>query len=159
MNLNTPRRSILQGLVASAIVIGFDVVGRSWVTSANAASIFESIPQLDGTLSTDSETLVSASVDFGNIVHRQPIAVLHPGSIEDIVQIIQFARTHQIKVAARGQGHSTYGQSQVEAGIVINMSTLNKIHFVGTDRTVVDAGVRANASYLLIKTKKDFKMT
>ncbi|MFN6487792.1 MULTISPECIES: FAD-binding protein [unclassified Nostoc] len=141
MNLNTSRRSILQSLVASAIVIGFDVVQRSWVTSANAASIFESIPQLDGTLYTDSETLVSASVDFGNIVHRQPIAVLHPGSIKDIVQIIQFARTYQIKVAARGQGHSTYGQSQVEAGIVINMSTFNKIHFVGTDRAIVDAGV------------------
>ncbi|WP_221643546.1 MULTISPECIES: hypothetical protein [unclassified Nostoc] len=91
MNLNTSRRSTLQGLVASAMVIGFDVVQRSWVTSANATSIFESIPQLDGTLYTVSETLVIASVDFGNIVHRQPIAVLHPESIEDIVQIIQFA--------------------------------------------------------------------
>ncbi|BCL39696.1 FAD-binding protein [Nostoc sp. MS1] len=141
MNQNTSRRQVLQGLVVTAVVIGFDVVGRGWVTSADASSIFESIPPLDGKLYTDSETVASASVDFGNIIHRRPIAVLHPESIEDIVQIIRFARTHQIKVAARGQGHSTYGQSQVEAGIVINMSTLNKIHFVGTDRAVVDAGV------------------
>ncbi|WP_414588085.1 FAD-binding protein [Scytonema sp. PCC 10023] len=141
MNQNTSRRQVLQGLVASAIVIGFDVSKRSWVTSASATSIFESLPPLDGKLYTDNETLASASLDFGNIVHRQPTAVLQPESIEDIVEIVQFARTHQIKVAARRQGHSTYGQPQVEAGIVIDMSTLNKIHFVGTDRAVVDAGV------------------
>lgn len=141
MNHNTSRRLILKGLVASAIVIGFDVCERSWVTSASATSIFDSLPPLDGVLYTDNATLNAASVDFGNIVHRQPIAVLKPGSTNDIVQIIQFARRHQIKVAARGQGHSAYGQPQVESGIVIEMSTLNKIHFVGTDRVVVDAGV------------------
>ena len=89
----------------------------------------------------DNMTLADASIDFGNIVHRQPIAVLKPGSIEDIIQVIQFARTHKLKVAPRGQGHSTYGQSQVEAGIVIDLSLLNKIHFIGTDRAIVDAGV------------------
>ncbi|MFN6569435.1 FAD-binding protein [Dendronalium sp. ChiSLP03b] len=141
MNHNTSRRLVLQGLVASAIAIGFDVSNSSWVTSASATSIFERLPILDGVVYTDNTTLAAAGVDFGNIVHRQPIAVLKPGSTNDIVQIIQFARRHQIKVAARGQGHSTYGQPQVEAGIVIDMSTLNKIHFVGTDRAVVDAGV------------------
>lgn len=141
MNQYTSRRPVLQGLVATVIAIGFDLTTRSWVTSATATSIFESLPPLDGVLYTDNATLVSDSVDFGNIVHRQPIAVLKPGSTTDIVQIILFARKYQIKVAARGQGHSTYGQSQVEAGIVIDMSTLNKIHFVGTDRAIVDAGV------------------
>ncbi len=71
----------------------------------------------------------------------QPIAVLKPGSIEDIIRIIQFARTYKIKIAARGQGHSTYGQSQVEAGVIIDMSTLNKIHSIGADRAIVEAGV------------------
>jgi FAD/FMN-containing dehydrogenase len=71
----------------------------------------------------------------------KPIAVLKPGSIEDIIRIIQFARTYKIKIAARGQGHSTYGQSQVEAGVIIDMSTLNKIHSIGADRAIVEAGV------------------
>ncbi|MFN6563910.1 MAG: FAD-binding protein [Nostoc sp. ChiSLP01] len=141
MRQNTSRRSVLQGLTTSAIVIGFDLTTRSWVTSASATSVFESLPALDGVLYTDNATLTDASIDFGNIVHRQPIAVLKPGSIEDIVRVIQFARTHKLKVAPRGQGHSTYGQSQVEAGIVIDLSTLNKIHFIGTDRAIVDAGV------------------
>lgn len=141
MKNKTSRRTILQGLIYSSIVLGFDVVNRSWVTSASAMSKFESLPLLNGVLYTDNTTLVTASNDFGNIVHRQPIAVLAPGSIEDIIRIVQFGRTHNIKIAARGQGHSTYGQSQVEAGVVINMSTLNKIHSISTDRAIVDAGV------------------
>lgn len=141
MENNTSRRAVLQGLMASAIVIGFDVTNRSWVTSASAISLFESLPPLDGVLYTDNTTLAAAADDFGHIVHRQPIAVLEPGSIEDIIRIIQFARTYNIKIAARGQGHSTYGQSQVEAGVVINMSTLNKIHSIGADRAIVEAGV------------------
>jgi len=141
MENNTSRRAVLQGLMASAIVIGFDVTNRSWVTSASAMSLFESLPPLSGVLYTDNTTLAAAADDFGHIVHRQPIAVLKPGSIEDIIRIIQFARTYKIKIAARGQGHSTYGQSQVEAGVVINMSTLNKIHSIGTDRAIVEAGV------------------
>ena len=141
MNNNTSRRAVLQGLMASAIVIGFDVVNRSWVTSASAISLFESLPPLDGVLYSDNTTLAAAADDFGHIVHRQPIAVLKPGSIKDIIRIIQFARTYKIKIAARGQGHSTYGQSQVEAGVIINMSTLNKIHSISADRAIVEAGV------------------
>jgi FAD/FMN-containing dehydrogenase len=141
MKNNTSRRAVLQGLMANAIVIGFNVANRSWVTSANAISLFESLPPLDGVLYTDNTTLAAAADDFGHIVHRQPIAVLKPGSIKDIIRIIQFGRTHNIKIAARGQGHSTYGQSQVEAGVVINMSTLNKIHSISADRAIVEGGV------------------
>ncbi len=92
MNYNTSRRPVLKGLVASAIAIGFNVSERSWVTSASATSIFERLPTLDGVVYTDDATLANASVDFGDIVHRQPIAVLKPGSTNDIVKIIQFAR-------------------------------------------------------------------
>ncbi len=141
MGQNTSRRSVLQGLITSTIIIGFDLTTRSWVTSANATSLFESLPPLTGVLYTDNTTLTAASQDFGNIIHHQPIAVLKPGSIEDIVKVIKFARIHKLKVAPRGQGHSTYGQSQVEAGIVIDLSTLNQIGFIHTNRVVVDAGV------------------
>ena len=52
MRQNTSRRSVLQGLTTSAIVIGFDLTTRSWVTSASATSVFESLPSLDGVLYT-----------------------------------------------------------------------------------------------------------
>ncbi|MBW4633922.1 MAG: FAD-binding protein [Iphinoe sp. HA4291-MV1] len=142
MNNNASRRTVLQGVITSTVVIGFDILNNSWVTSAHAASKFENLPPLDGVLYTDNATLIPAADDFGHIIHRQPTAVLKPGSIEDIVRIVRFARTHKLKVAARGEGHSTYGQPQVEAGVVIDTSTLNKIHDIGADRALVDAGVR-----------------
>jgi hypothetical protein len=70
MENNTSRRAVLQGLVASAIVIGFDVANRSWVTSASVVSLFESLPPLSGVLYTDNTTLAAAADDFGHIVHR-----------------------------------------------------------------------------------------
>jgi hypothetical protein len=141
MKNNTSRRVVLRGVIATAIVIGFDPANRVWVTSASASSLFESLPPLDGVLYTDNASLATVADDFGHIVHRQAIAVLKPGSVADIIHIIQFARTHKLKVAARGQAHSCYGQSQVEAGVVIDMSTLNRIHSIGADRAIVDAGV------------------
>lgn len=136
------RRTLLKGFATSAMVIGFDGMSRSWVTVANAQSgtNWSELPPLDGAIYTDEAIRKAAADDFGHIVHRQPIAVLKPGSKTDIVKIVQFARTHQLKIAARGQGHSSNGQAQVEAGIVIDMSPLNHIVQIGPDRAEVEGG-------------------
>ena len=34
-----------------------------------------------------------------------------PGSVDDIAAMIRFCRRHDIKVATRGQAHTTFGQS------------------------------------------------
>lgn len=141
MKNNASRRNILQGLMKIAVVVGFDTTNCSWATSASPAHSFVNLPHLDGVLYTDDATRANVSDDFGHLVHRHPKAVLKPGSIDDIVNIIRFARTHSLKVAARGQGHSCYGQAQVEEGIIIDTSTLNKIHSISAKQAVVDAGV------------------
>ncbi|MUH00526.1 FAD-binding protein [Scytonema sp. UIC 10036] len=141
MKNNASRRNILQGLIASVVFVKFDTFNSSWGTYANAADSFVNLPPLDGVLYIDDAIRVNVSDDFGHLVHRYPKAVLKPGSIDDIVNIIRFARTHSLKIAARGQGHSCYGQAQVEEGVIIDMSTLNKIHSISTTQAVVDAGV------------------
>jgi cytokinin dehydrogenase len=140
MSSTTSRRSFLIGLTAGAAVVGFDLVSRSWVTRAVAAPGLAGVPSLDGELLTDPTTLQNAADDFGHIVHRTPVAVLRPGSVDDIVAMVRFCNRHLIPVAARGQGHSTFGQPQVEGGLVIDMSTLSTVHHVGSRRAVVDAG-------------------
>jgi FAD/FMN-containing dehydrogenase len=87
----------------------------------------------------------AAADDFGHILHRMPWAVLVPGSVEDIVAMVRFARAQGLKIAAArglGESHSTYGQSQVEGGIVIDMSALSTIHEFDATSAWVDAGVR-----------------
>lgn len=142
MNRPTSRRSFLKGLAAAAVVVGFDPLGRGWVSAAQAAPAGTiRVPGLDGALLTDEATLAAAADDYGHQIARTPRAVLRPGSYDDIARMVRFARKHGIKVAARGQGHSTYGQAQVEAGVVIDMSTLAAIHAIGPDGADVDAGL------------------
>lgn len=142
--ITSTRRSFVKGLVASTsvLVLGFDPVRRSWVTSALADTPTIAIPNLDGVLVTDPATLATFADDFGHVVHHTPIAVLKPGSVDDIVRAVRFCLEHRIQVAARGQGHSTGGQSQVQGGLVIDSSTLNAIEHIGTNYVQVQAGLR-----------------
>jgi cytokinin dehydrogenase len=147
MSQEVSRRTFLRGsLTAAAAVVGFDTVLRGWVSAAELPrahfALAEGFPSFDGSLLTDGASLAAASDDFGHMVHRQPSAVLKPGSVNDVVEMVMFARRNRIKVAARGQGHSTQGQSQVEAGVVIDMSTLSAIHEVNAADALVEGGAR-----------------
>ncbi|QBD77474.1 FAD-binding protein [Ktedonosporobacter rubrisoli] len=99
------------------------------------------IPAFDGTFSTLEAECQRAAYDFGHSIHNSPIAVLKPGSFEDLIRIVQFARQHQLQIAPRGQGHSMYGQAQVKDGIVVDTSSLRNICAIHSDRVEVEAGV------------------
>ena len=105
------RRTFLRGTLAGTIVVaGFDTRLRSWVSAAelehHATALAEDFPAFDGLLLLDNASLTAAADDFGHLVHRQPLAVLKPGSVNDVEVLVGFARRNNIKVAARGQGHS-----------------------------------------------------
>src|ERR1700753_2718993 len=107
------RRAVLSGLGAATFVLGFDPATRSWISEARAASAFDHVPALDGQLLTDPTSLSGYADDVGNIINDTPVAVLLPGSVADIQKMVRFCRRHGVKIAARGQGHTTFGQSQV----------------------------------------------
>jgi cytokinin dehydrogenase len=133
------RRQVLAGLSAVA-VSGFNPVSRTWVSTARAAGTLDHIPPLDGTLLTDPASLAPYATDAGSAIHETPVAVLRPGSTEDVAKMIRYCRRHRIQVAARGQGHTTFGQSQV-AGLVVDMGSLNKIHSIKPTSADIDAGL------------------
>ncbi|MCS3446628.1 MULTISPECIES: FAD-binding protein [Bradyrhizobium] len=93
-----------------------------------------------GALSDDNNDRAAVSRDFGNIVQGQPRAVLKPASATDVARLVRWAGKSGHKIAARGQGHSTYGRALIEGGVVIEMTSLNAIHHIAGDRIVVDAG-------------------
>lgn len=109
-------------------VVGFDPRNRSWVTRVQAQThAFREIPKLDGELLLDEESRRAMATDQGNMFHRVPAAVLRPGSVQDIVAMVRYANQHKLKVAIRGDGHSRYGQTQAEAGLVIDSRSLNAV--------------------------------
>jgi cytokinin dehydrogenase len=138
------RRTLLQGTLA-ATVTGFLPACRSWTTRPAPDAV--PLPKLQGSLLTDEPSRQNAATDFGNLLHRTPWAVLVPGSAEDIVAMVRFARAQRLKVAAArglGESHSYFGQSQVEGGIVIDMSALSHVDPIqrGDTSVWVEAGAR-----------------
>ncbi|MCA1452378.1 FAD-binding protein [Bradyrhizobium sp. BRP22] len=96
-------------------------------------------PRLKGELSHDGTVRAAAADDFGRIVHKPPRAVLRPAESEDIATLMRWAAERGLKVAARGQGHSTYGRALTD-GVVVDMREFNRIGDVKADRIVVEAG-------------------
>jgi cytokinin dehydrogenase len=130
------RRTLLRaGFGATTALIR----GTSEVTADPQADPCDSL-RVGAALSCAADIRAAASRDFGNIIHRQPRAVLRPASTADIAGLMRWAGKERLTVAARGQGHSTYGRALTEDGVVIDMSALSAVHDVQLDRVTVDAG-------------------
>jgi cytokinin dehydrogenase len=137
------RRTFMAGVAAGAVVVGFDPARGRWVVASGATELaYEPLPDLDGVVVMDDESLSEASADEGHMVRRRPWAVLRPGSAEDIAAMMRYCARNRLSAAARGTAHSIYGQPLVEAGLVVETGTLATIHEIGADRADVDAGVQ-----------------
>ncbi len=105
-------------------------------------SFLNSLPVRDGTVDTGEEARLSVATDFGHLVRRVPGAVVRPGSVHDVVAVIGWAAEHGVPLTARGAGHSMGGQSQLEGGIVVDLTSLRQVRSVDREQVVVDAGAR-----------------
>lgn len=68
-----------------------------------------------------------AAKDFGNIYHCPPLAIMYPKAVSDISRTIKHVYetgSIELKIAARGHGHSLQGQAQAYQGLVVNMESL-----------------------------------
>ncbi len=119
----------------------FDPVRQTWITTSVSDPVSHLPRDFTGTLTTISADLDAAAEDYGHLLQRRPIAVLRPGSAEDVARMLAFAHQHGIRVACRGNAFNTFGQSQAEAGIVIDMSSLDRIHAITPEHAIVDAGI------------------
>ncbi len=128
------RRVLLRaGVTASAALAARADAGT---TSADPCET----PFADGELRCDSRVLAGAAEDFGHIIHRRPQFVFKPTSVTGIADLMRWAASRGSKVAARGQGHSTYGRAMADSGVVLDMTAMRTIRHVQSDRIVIDAG-------------------
>ncbi len=117
------------------MVIGGAFTARSPWGQAQTPPVspLSQLPSLDGSLLFDDSSRNAVSDDKGLNVHGSPIAVLKPGSVDDVARMVAYANRHGLKIAMRGQGHSLYGQALVHGGIVIDSSTLTSLSWRGDD--------------------------
>lgn len=102
------------------------------------------LPQLEGMLSFDSAMRTDMAMDIGKNFTKMPAAVFRPKSVDDIVKIVLHANVYKLKVAMRGVGHSQYGQTLAENGIVIDSRSLDRITLLEGNMADVQAGASWN---------------
>jgi FAD/FMN-containing dehydrogenase len=78
--------------------------------------------------------------DIGHIIHRTPARVVRPGDQAEVEALIRWAAARGMHLAARGRGHSTFGRSQVEGGVVLDMAGMAHVGPVDESRVRVGAG-------------------
>jgi cytokinin dehydrogenase len=127
MERKISRRDFSKQLSGGAALLALQPL---WSFPALGQSLKNDLKDLRGELHFDDAVLQAAADDFGRVVHKRPIAMLRPGDAQDIAKLVQYANRQGLKVAMRGQGHSFFGQTQVEDGVVIDSSSLNSIRVV-----------------------------
>ncbi|OLF06615.1 oxygen-dependent FAD-linked oxidoreductase [Actinophytocola xinjiangensis] len=149
-NVTFTRRNVLKRITVGAAVVGWSTASGEWAVAGADTTGVARLPRLDGTLVTDPAVLTRFSHDFGHLVTESPWAVLRPGSVGDIVEMVRYARINGLTIAVNGQGgngaddlesHSNYGQAAVPGGISIDAKSLSTIHSIGANSAWVDTGV------------------
>jgi cytokinin dehydrogenase len=85
--------------------------------------------------------------DFGRIVNRLPGAVARCKSAEEVAEVVRWCRQEGVPINTRGQGHTQTGQSTTLGGVLIDTSSMQRIHRIDeVDATygpvaTVDGGV------------------
>ncbi|KAJ3686521.1 hypothetical protein LUZ61_015685 [Rhynchospora tenuis] len=79
-------------------------------------------------ITTDPNITASFATDFGNLFNCTPGAVFFPSSPNDVTTLIHFSYTSAkpFPISQRGQAHSTYGQTFVPDGVLIDMPSLGR---------------------------------
>ena len=93
-------------------------------------------------LDDDPDTLAAYSVDFGRVVKRTPLAVVHPTSSRQVAEVVREAARAGCAVSVQGARHSQGGQSLSDGGILLDMKGLN--HIGEVEGQTVEAGAGAS---------------
>jgi FAD/FMN-containing dehydrogenase len=70
----------------------------------------------------------------------EPAVVLRPTSAEEVAASLRYAHAEGLPVAVRSGGHSPLGHSNVDDGVVIDLSRLDGIELLGDDRVRIGGG-------------------
>ncbi len=75
-------------------------------------------------------------------IDRRPALIARCAGVADVIQSVNFARAHGLRVSVRGTGHNVAGYAVCDHGLMIDMSALKGIRVDAAKRTVrAQAGV------------------
>src|SRR5216117_1013633 len=99
---------------------------------------------LSGQVLDDEAARLDRSGDFGRMIRRVPGGVVRPAGTSDVAKVIRFARQASVPVATRSEAHTQSGQALTDGGILVDMTSLDRILAVDSAAPWADceAGVK-----------------
>ncbi len=141
---------------ATAACVPFERAGGRSVTaittsgrdiSLTAAEVGEFSASLAGPLLTPGDVgYDEARRAWNGVFDKRPALIARCQGAADVIQAVQFARTHNLLTAVRAGGHSMAGKSVCERGLMIDVSPMRGVRVDPQARTArIDAGVLLGA--------------
>jgi FAD/FMN-containing dehydrogenase len=106
------------------------------MTSVDQASIAELSTRFSGVLLRPGESGYDNVRQVHNgMIDRRPALIAGCVGNADIVDAVNFARTHGLELAVRGGGHNVAGRAVCDGGLMLDMSLMKGIHVDPVRRT------------------------
>jgi cytokinin dehydrogenase len=103
-------------------------------------------------LDTSPAAVSRVETDFGRLATGQALGVARPSSLQELVRIVQGARSAATPLTVRGGGLSQSGQCLPDRSVVLDMSGWTQIHAVDRERQTVTCEPGATWRSLLSAT-------
>ena len=65
---------------------------------------------------------------WNGMIDKRPALIARCHGVADVIQAVNFARSHELLVAVRGGGHNVAGHAVCDGGIVIDLSPMRAVH-------------------------------
>ena len=72
---------------------------------------------------------------WNGMIDRRPTLIAQCRGVADVIQAVNFARTHQLLAAVRGGGHNVAGNAVCHGGLMIDLSVMNSVRVDPERRT------------------------
>jgi FAD/FMN-containing dehydrogenase len=80
---------------------------------------------------------------WNGMIDRKPRWIVRPGSIEDVMQAVRFARESGLPICVRGGGHSVSGKSVADGALMVDLSLMKIVQVDPRHQTVIaQSGVK-----------------
>lgn len=103
---------------------------------------WSAFPSVDGMFTVDRDSCERLAANFGRHTRAQPAAALRPSTVRDVQAALSWAYRHELPVAVRGEAHSTFTQTAVDGGLLIDMRGLSAVGDPDGDSVWVQCGAR-----------------
>src|SRR5215510_15457563 len=70
----------------------------------------------------------AARTIWNAMINKHPALIARCAGVADVINAVNFARTHDLLVAIRGGGHGVAGNAVCDGGVMIDLSPMRAVH-------------------------------